>query len=176
MIIGVSGRKRSGKDTFAKRLIEAHGFRRESFADPLRDMAYALNPLVDDVGRLAGVVDAIGWERAKDEHPEIRRLLQRLGTEAGRKVLGKNIWVDTAMRKTADGELVVFTDCRFTNEADAIRERGGHIVRIERPGLADGDAHPSETSLDDYAFDFIVYNDGGLEKLGQAADWVLGRV
>ena len=174
-LIGVSGRKRSGKDSFAERLTAVHGFTRVAFADPMRELALALDPLISEVWRLSELVDAFGWEGAK-ENPEVRRTLQRLGTEGGRKVLGENIWVDTAMRtaRAADGP-VVFTDVRVPNEAEAVKTAGGVVVRIERQGLPTGDTHPSETALDDWRFDFIVHNDSTLEALHAEADRVLSH-
>lgn len=172
-LIGVSGRKRSGKDTFAARLTEAHGFTRIAFADPMRELALALDPLISPGWRLSHIVHAHGWEGAK-ENPEVRRTLQRLGTEGGRKVLGENIWVDTAMRTAhAAGGPVVFTDCRFPNEAHAVRRAGGLVVRIERAGLPNSDPHPSESAIDDWTFDYVVRNDGTIAALHAEADWIL---
>ena len=184
MIVGFSGYLRSGKDTAAQALIE-DGFEHRSFAKALKDMAYALNPIVEVRGvtpplRLAGVVDALGWERAKDAYPEIRALLQRMGTDAGRKVLGENIWVETAIKNwMADGwsENAVFTDVRFPNEADAIRHPlGGMVIRINRPGFEPGpDAHISETALDDYPFDAVIENTGGIDDLYRAVRAAVGE-
>ena len=60
---------------------------------------------------------------------------------------------------------VVFTDCRFPNEAEAILAVGGSVVRILRPGVDTGDTHPSETALDDFEETFTVHNDQGLDHL-----------
>jgi len=110
------------------------------------------------------MVDQHGWDWAKNNVPDVRRLLQRLGTEAGRDILGVNIWVDTAFARV-DNDKVVVTDVRFPNEADGIRQRGGEVVRIERPGVGPRNNHPSETSLLDYEFDVTIYNDGTIEDL-----------
>lgn len=172
-IIGISGYARSGKDTAAAALVAA-GWEQRSFAAKLKAFLYAVNPLIpmpDGTGflRLASLVDAIGWERAKDEHPEVRALLQRTGTEAGRRVLYEDVWVDAALRCLGDTP-VVLADCRFLNEADAIRERGGQIVRIDRPGVGpatdkDGKVHVSEVGLDGYDFDHLIVNNGTVEDL-----------
>lgn len=173
MLIGVSGRKRAGKDAFASRLIEAHGFVRVAFADPLRDFALALDPYIDGSRRLSTIVGSVGWEYAK-EFPEVRRTLQRIGTEAGRKVLGESVWVDLAMRKAAAaGANVVITDCRYPNEAEAIHAAGGIIVRVDRPGIDLTDAHPSEVAMDDWPFDARVINNGTIQGLHACADRIL---
>ncbi len=93
---------------------------------------------------------------------EMRGLMQRLGTECGRELLGDNIWVDTALDNLTPGKYAV-TDCRFLNEARAIRDRGGKMIRIERPGIGPANSHISEKGLDDYYFDHIIYNDGTIE-------------
>lgn len=166
-IVGVAGRKRSGKDTFAERLVSEHGFTRVAFADTMREVALALDPLVgfSTATRLSELVGSIGWERAK-LHPEVRRTLQRLGTDAGRNILGEGIWVDAAMRKVGaiDGPVVI-TDVRFPNEVDAVLKAGGNLVKIERPGSAPSDPHPSETALDDYPFPIVIQNSGTVEDL-----------
>lgn len=193
-LIGLLGKKRSGKDSFASVLLEDFGFQRVAFADPLRDAALALDPfvgptplpgdLVPSYHRLSEVIDALGWERAKDFAPEVRRILQALGTDAIR-TLDDGFWVRMAMQKVAElreptrrwpsGELytpgspVVVTDVRFPNEAEAIRQAGGVLIRVERPGF-DGDGHATETALDGWPEDYVVDNDADLEALrGHAA-------
>lgn len=173
MLIGITGRKQAGKDSFAARLVKAHGFTRVAFADPMREFALALDPLVDSHYRLSEIVYSLGWDVAKESIPEVRRTLQRLGTEAGRIVLGDRVWVDAAMAKidAADGPVVV-TDVRFPNEADAIIAAGGILVRVVRPGHETADVHASETSMDGYPVHVEVTNDGSLEQLWAAADQV----
>ncbi|APC43303.1 hypothetical protein Joe_63 [Streptomyces phage Joe] len=175
LLIGLSGYAGSGKDEAAAALVVG-GWRRDAFADRLRAFLYALDPWVDtwpDVGvvRLSKLVDAYGWDRAKRQFPEVRRLLQRAGTEAGRKVLGAQVWVNALMNDfDAENEALVVTDVRFPNEADAIREAGGVVVRIERPGVGPhtdpgGWVHESDVALDHYDFDVTVKNDGTIEEL-----------
>jgi hypothetical protein len=171
LIIGVSGYLRSGKDSAGQALV-ADGFHHASFAAKLKDFLYAVNPWVEIQGsksfRVRNVVDAHGWEYAKDQFPEVRALLQRVGTDAGRKVLGENVWVDAVMRDLPQRP-VVFTDVRFPNEAKAIQDAGGAVVRITRPGFTPGpDAHVSETALDDFRFDYHVTNSGTLDDLHSA--------
>lgn len=178
-LIGLIGRKRSGKDTFASALAEVGGYTRVAFADPLKQAALALDPIVgpaplpgdcvSSYRRLSEVVEALGWETAKDVVPEVRPVLQRLGTDAIR-ALDDNFWVEAGMERAgAIGGPVVFTDCRFPNEADAIRAAGGFIVRINRDLPDDGDKHPSEVALDDYEADAEYDNNRPLEDMLEAA-------
>lgn len=171
-LIGLTGLARSGKDTAAEALV-ADGWERRAFADSLRSFMYQLNPIVLPAGtRLRSVVNAYGWETAKTSIPEVRELLQRCGTDAGRNVLGENVWVTATLGDLPElhRPSVVVTDVRFPNEADAIRDYGGVVVRIVRPGVtlirdAEGNVHPSETALDDYPIFHVVVNDGTPEDL-----------
>lgn len=177
-IVGLSGFARAGKDEVAKTLVEDFGFIQIGFADKLREMLYALNPIVgfegeplevgiDPVG-VQQVIDRHGWQGYKEtEHSnEIRRLLQRLGTEAGRQTLWDTIWIDAAFAGIPQDAKVVVNDARFFNEFDAIRARGGEIWRIERPGVGPANDHASEMEAIDYPhFQRTLHNSKDLDEL-----------
>lgn len=182
VLVGITGFARSGKDTLAAQMVEKLGFQRGSFADTLRNVLYALNPVIglDATGgstafprfgtagtapvflSVKDVVDEIGWEAAKDEQPVIREYLQRLGTEGGRTHINDSVWVDAVLNKPHAARLVI-PDVRFPNEAEAIKKRGGIIVRIHREGYFPVNAHASETAYSDQ--DFVLDNDGTPEDL-----------
>lgn len=172
MIVGLSGYARSGKDEAAKVLVEEYGFTRIAFADKLRDFLLAVDPIVGidffdhETYRLSDIIKDFGWDGYKEtvDADEIRGLLQRLGTEAGRNVLWDSIWIDAAFHGLDPAGNYVVTDCRFPNEAEAVRERGGSVVRIDRRGVGPANGHASETSLDDYEFDYRIDNSGTLEE------------
>lgn len=172
-VVGLIGKKRSGKDTFAQGLI-ARGATRFAFADPLKEAALELNPLIGPVAlpgelapirdvRLADAVDRLGWEGAK-EIPEVRRTLQQFGI--GIRAIDEAFWVRVTLTRAVvhDGPAVI-TDVRFPNEAKAIADVGGILVRIDRPGLASTDTHISETALDGYPADLTVTNSGTADDL-----------
>ena len=161
MIIGLSGYARSGKDTVASLLPD---YTRRAFADVLRDALYRLNPYVGNGLTVADLVDEYGWEVAKSGD-EVRRLLQVLGTEVGRKMIDNDIWVKMATRDILKEDAIVFTDVRFPNEAEAIKSLGGTVWRIERPGIKAINGHASETAMDDWPFDCTITNSGTLEDL-----------
>lgn len=185
-IIGVLGKKRHGKDTFARRLVEEHGYTRFAFADALRDAALKLDPLIPVEAderhlldwrpagavfvRLSAIVRDIGWERAK-ELREVRRTLQRMGV--GVRDLDPEFWLNVVMLQVdAHSGDVIITDVRFPNEAWAIEARVGDTVRVVNPRVApsaDGE-HISETALDLYQPDHVIMNSGTIEDLHAAAD------
>ncbi|WP_432068240.1 hypothetical protein [Streptomyces sp. C10-9-1] len=182
--VALMGRAGSGKDTVGARLVSRFVFARVAFADPLRDMALSVDPIVssEPTGygplpiRLSDVVRREGWDAAK-RRPEVRRTLQRLGQSVRDQY--EDYWLRLALAKidVADrwGLPVVVTDCRYVNEAEALRERGALLVRIERPGEhgptgEDERTHTSETELDDFPADAVLTNGGSLAELHALAD------
>jgi hypothetical protein len=159
VIIGLNGKKRAGKNTFANALGGTH----LAFGDALKDMALAINPTIGDgygSTDLASLVGGLGWEQAK-EFSDVRRFLQRLGTEGIRNFIGKDAWVQILEPKyqfTHANDLVVITDVRFDNEAASITDAGGWIVEIVRPELEETDSHASENGIDRSFIDFTVTN------------------
>lgn len=164
MIIGLIGYAQSGKDTVASFLVEHYGFTRVAFADPMRTALYKLNPIVKPGLRLADAVDEMGWEKAKVRIPEVRALLQRLGTEVGRDMFGQTFWVDQAAKHMPSGPVVV-TDVRFLNEAQFIKNAAGELWRIERPGFGPVNEHVSESELSGFPVNHIIMNDGDYKDL-----------
>lgn len=126
------------------------------------------------------------------EHMSVREFLQKLGTDAVRDGLHANAWVNALMADYRSEEIVeklsdymsrvtppsnwVITDCRFPNEAQAIKDKGGIIVRIDRTGVAPVNAHPSETSLDNWDFDYKIANVSDLVSLRQSVEVLLNKI
>jgi Domain of unknown function (DUF4406) len=181
LVLGLTGYARVGKDTIAQQFVENQGFERHGFADALKNILYALNPIVSFYGdvlseaelrggscrqRIQELVDPHlnlwsneevgGWEYAKT-HPEVRQLLQRLGTEGGRVALGADVWVKALFSQPTAARVVV-PDVRFENEAAAIRARGGKVIRINREGIGPVNDHVSDQIS--FETDFEVDNDG----------------
>lgn len=139
MIIGVVGFIGSGKGTAADILVEKHGFVKLSFADAVKDATAAI----------------FGWQRSllegdTEESREFRETkdewwsnkfgrdfsprlaLQLMGTEAGRDVFHKDVWVYALERKMEMYQNVVIADVRFPNEIEWLRSKGGFAVRVTR--------------------------------------------
>lgn len=176
MIIGLVGRKQSGKDTCARFLQELSPFTRVAFADKMRKAYYDLNPMVGytlgSPDYLQDIVDAMGWDWAKEHVTEVRRGLQRFGTEMGRENFGSDFWVDLAWEEVSHWEVsnhrknFVITDVRFENEIAKVKAWKGQIWRIERGDQAPDDPndplmnHPSERAWRDTKPDRVIYNPG----------------
>jgi hypothetical protein len=169
-IIGLNGVARSGKDTIGHILHQIYGYRTVSFSDALNKALIALNPWVIESSegwlRYADTIDLLGYEKAK-EIPEVRALLQRMGTEVGRDLLGANIWVDALFRGYNPGDKWAVVNVRFPNEYQAVKDHGGVVWRVDRPGYEAAQGHISDRALDAYSFDHRFYNDGTIGDLAQ---------
>lgn len=166
--VGLAGFARSGKDSVGAVLV-SEGLKRRSFASPMRQALAVLNPSVVTRNGTVSLMDALyllgGWEGLKEHAPEVRGLLQRLGTGVGRDMFGEDFWVGQLFSGLVDGESYVFTDVRFPNEVDAIRGRGGVVWEVRRPGVGAANDHVSENALKDIVFDDVVDNCGSLDEL-----------
>lgn len=174
MLVGFGGYARSGKDTAASILAKEREYEVVGFADPMRAMAAVIDPIVGtslphgNLVRYSEAIKQVGYDEAKALFPEIRRFLQVLGTEAGREILGKNIWVDTALGNMLPCQDYALSDTRFPNELAAIREAGGISIWVDRPGVGPINAHASDNSLGAEDFDTVVTNDGTVDDLAEA--------
>lgn len=158
-IIAFKGKGGSGKSTAAAYLIDK-GYGKTSFAEPLRRMLRALGVTDDE---LVGSLKESPCTALSGRSPRVA--LQLLGTEWGRALdsdFWTNIWRARAKSVLARGIGVVVDDCRFPNEAEAVRAMGGYVIEIINTsappapvGLA---GHASETQ--DFDPDITVINDG----------------
>ena len=140
MIIGFVGFIGSGKDTAADYLVNFHGFRRDSFANTLKDAVAAVFGW-DRVLLEGRTKEAREWREQRDEWwsnrlgKDItpRHILQYWGTEVCRQGFHDDIWIaslENKMRKTGDN--IVISDVRFPNEIKSIKAAGGKVVRVVR--------------------------------------------
>lgn len=133
--------------------------------------------------------DYFNWDGKKDAVG--RTLLQRIGTDVVRATY-PNFWTGIvvglikAFEPYSDFDVALVPDARFPNEVDIALENLENCVaiRIERHNTdgsewinstltEDQRKHPSETSLDGYAFDYVIHNDEGLELLKESAITIL---
>ena len=172
-LIGIGGYASSGKDAVATILEDSHGFYGTFMSQPLNAALCRLNPQVEvrrgEVFRYVDLIAQLGYTKAK-ELPEVRRLLQAMGTEVGRDMFGQTVWIDQlrnylAAQKPDDD--VVVTGIRFPNEASMIRELGGELWWVHRPGYGPVNSHTSDNALTYEDFDRVVMNDGTLDDLEQ---------
>ena len=119
----------------------------------------------------------------------VREFLQKLGTDAVRDKLHTNAWVNALMADYKPGPFYpdvaieehaklpnwIITDTRFPNEAQAIKDKGGIIIRVDRPGVKPINNHPSEVGLDDWKFDYKIANVSDLKSLSLTVRLILEK-
>jgi hypothetical protein len=141
MIIGVCGFIGSGKDTVADYLVNLHQFRRESFANSLKDAVAQVfgweRDMLDGRTRQSREwreqVDPWWAERLGIPNLTPRWILQHWGTEVCRNGFHDDIWIaslENKLRHSLDD--IVISDCRFPNEIKSIQSTGGVIIRVVR--------------------------------------------
>lgn len=168
MIIAITGHKFSGKSTVAMLLHNATGYQVVSFADKLKDITCVLSgctreQLEDyDFKETQLVPDYLRPYCGNAKKPTFRAFLQYFGSEVMRGV-NDNIWIDCTLSNC--GENAIISDCRFPNEAKAIKERGGIVIKVVRPDAKAEDSHQSETRIDEIVPDYTIYNDTTLDNL-----------
>jgi hypothetical protein len=158
-VVGISGRKRCGKDTAADILCEEYGYEKYSFADPIKSACREIFGFDDD--QLYG---------SKKEDPDSywgfspREAMQVFGTDSFRDHFGSDIWVRRLFQRLRLWlpRRAVIPDVRFPNEVEAIQNIGGRVIRIDASvRLGSDDTHPSESSLSSYdGFDHTIDNNG----------------
>ncbi|MFE5093228.1 hypothetical protein ACFRCI_23425 [Streptomyces sp. NPDC056638] len=183
--IGIIGRARVGKDTAGQWLVDNRGYRRVSFADPLKEAALKVDPIIcpdgwpyhDGPVHLSQMVAGMGWEAAKDTYPEVRRFLQELG--AAVRAEDPEFWLRIALRLVTkaneDGVPCVITDVRYPNEAESLRRAGFHLVYIDRPGVPQLN-HESEGALTEEDADYLIHNDGDRAHFLREVENFYGKV
>ena len=118
-----------------------HHFRRESFANTLKDAVAQvfgwdrtmLEGRTKQAREWREQVDPWWADRLSIPHLTPRYILQQWGTEVCRKNFHDDIWIaslENKLRNSQDD--VVISDCRFPNEIQAIKQAGGIVVRVVR--------------------------------------------
>jgi hypothetical protein len=190
VLIAISGAIGSGKSAIAEHLA-ARGFAVVAFADALREEVLARLPktleALHDVERTRDYYgdctapDACIRRMLYETKPRtFRALLQEYGSDV-RRADDPDYWVKRWAQSVSSiaagrpvGEChVVAPDCRFPNEARTVREMGGALWKVERPGYA-GSGHVSETALAHwFDYDAVIVNDGTLLDLHAQVDRLL---
>jgi len=139
MLIGVIGKKNSGKDTLGDFLHHQYGFIKRAFADPIKECCQLLFQFSDDQLHDPLLKETIDprWNQTP------RQIMQRVGTDLFRNHFQQDFWLTLFEQWYANNpqKNVVCTDVRFENEALLIKRLGGILILVERN-------HPPETSID----------------------------
>ena len=179
-IVLISGKARSGKDTFYKIASE---FISGNYKIKCFRFAFA-----DEVKKIA---KELGWNGEKDEKG--RSGLIMIG-DGARRYFDENIWIKKLIKNIRYGHLVendsiiFITDCRYLNEIESLKLYYGlddhkvYTVRINRNNYDNGltpeqQKNESETELDNYdKWDFVIENDGDLKDFETKVIDVINKI
>ncbi|WP_201271833.1 AAA family ATPase [Sinorhizobium meliloti] len=156
-LVALTGAAGSGKSTATRYLVEHHGYTLVKFAGPLKDMCRALG--LDD-RQIEGDLKEVPCDILAGRTP--RHAMQTLGTQWGRDCIAEDFWIRLWKMRAVQHKRVVVDDCRFPNEADAVRKLGGMIIKLEGRGGIAG-SHASEAGCGQH--DAVVTNDGCVTEL-----------
>lgn len=193
-IIGIVGFAGSGKGTVADILVKKHGYTKIAFADSVKDACSAvfgwerklLEGDTSESREFREKTDSF-WSSRLGYDMSPRLALQMMGTEAGRNVFHRDIWIYSIENKILEHEKVVLADTRFPNEISFIRKLYGHVIRVSRGSDPEwwDDAlgenqdnfntpimeqkwpkiHYSEWAWIGTHFDYLLHNEGSLNEL-----------
>lgn len=175
MLIGVLGKKFHGKDTVADYIVKQYGYKKRSFAEPLKQICKILFNFSDE--QLYG-----DKKEEVDERWNItpRKALQHFGYHMRYNVkdlipdVEDKFWIEY-LKKTYDvKDKVVIADVRHQNEVNMIHELGGIVVKVVRDIPSSGDRHISETESDGIKdVDYVLDNSSTLEYLYGQIDSIM---
>ena len=179
-LISITGRAGHGKDVVASMIRKLYPqYEIKRFAGKLKEMVALM---------LGCNVEMLENRSFKEMHLDsysmtVREILQRFGTESVRNNLHQDAWVNALFIDYLPNKVTaglpkypswIIPDTRFLNGADAVKDRGGVIIKVIRPGVKELD-HISEQEIDLITADYIIYNDGSffdLEfKVKKAMEW-----
>lgn len=200
MLIGISGKIGSGKDTLAdmfKLAAPGLNFEVRKYAGKLKEVASLISgiPIEKfedqefkktflssdwDVYHTQYLYDPYMDQQvpmSMNQQMTVRDFLQKLGTDAMRNGLHQNTWINATYADYTPDKNWIITDVRFLNEARSIQNRNGILIRINRvTDNAVGTTHISETALDDFNdWDYVIDNNYGLEDLRIHAEYILKK-
>lgn len=192
--IGLTGYVSSGKTTVATYLEHKYGFQRLHIAETIRDM---LRVMMRARGIDHEMINRYLTGDLKDGVviPEFgvtsRHLQITLGTEWGRRYIDEDIWTDIWVQRSEGIYRPMNDSVRFPNEQRAIKDRGGIVIRVDRPGVGPAKfyhplfkwlhgktgsmigVHPSER-IDRIEADMVIVNDGSIEDLHAKIQEIFG--
>jgi dephospho-CoA kinase len=189
MIVALCGRRRSGKDTVAKYLVEGHGFCHRKISQPLKDALQVL---------FGFEADELETDKKELVHPawgvSPRVLMQYVGTEVFRKDIqrvvpgvGDTFWIkrliEEVRKERGQSPRIVISDLRFMNEYELMRREWGQkliVMRVDRfeggvGAEAETETHVSEREFADIPCDVVLENKGSIDDLCQKAGAAINR-
>lgn len=179
IIIGLAGKRGSGKSTAARYLCEKYGFVEVAFADPIKEIAEVLG--------FDGVRGDLYEKEKVNSRWQVsaREFMQKFGTEVMRETLPvyiptmSNVWIKLAKGRILDckSDRIVVSDVRFIDELKMLTGIGARCYNIHRTrptaliagpstcsaasamSVSDHDAIANHSSEQSLPIDDVIVND-----------------
>ena len=177
-VIGITGYKRSGKDTVGKiikQYCNQQGYkcRKYMLADLIKRTLCKLTGL-----------SITGLENIKDDNiiedpsftyrDALIAFADRYKGKHGKEV-HYNYTKDQILKNQPD--IAIITDIRYPFETELFRgDFNTKIIRVIRPGIKVDNSHSSETSIDDIDPDYIIVNDNDIDVLKNKVHELLNQI
>jgi hypothetical protein len=183
ILIGLVGKKGSGKTVVAEYLRHEHRFFEVKFAGPLKEDLSKMLDIPMDL--IEPETPEMREKREKWIHPvwkmTVRQMLQKFGTDAMRNHFHPDFWIirlDMMLKERFKTGRIVISDVRFKNEITYVLDNGGHIFKVRRPGTDTyEDIHQSEVDLDYHHFPHhVLDNTSSFEYLYKQIDLLIGEL
>jgi len=178
-IIGVTGNKYNGKDTFADYLVLHYGYTKIAIADPIKEICKIMFNFNDEqlYGNLKEEIDPL-W------NIKPRNAFQFIGTDLIRNQISQlipnitdNFWIYVIKNKILkENKKFIISDIRYENEVKMIKELNGVIFRIIKPDIINNDLHSSEINIQNLNIDYEIYNDSDLENFYDKIDKLFSAI
>lgn len=197
--IGLGHYKRTGKDTFANYLLKDL----QSHKVPVKKVSFAwkLKQIAHELYGWAGLrepefYDTLEGEKLREvklerlcceEHREglsPRDIWIYMGTNAIREQVYQKTWLNYALMTDFNVKVVIIPDVRFPNEAQGIKDCGGILIKVVRPGYGPDERdcpdhlNPDKALLDYTEWDYVLGASGDIRDLGEQAtqfsNWIFG--
>lgn len=181
IIVGFIGPSGCGKDTASDYICEKYGFKKMSFAEPLKKMVKECFILTEEqcYGDKKDMIDE-RWGCSP------REIFQVLGTEFAQymlpellpslkdKVDKRCFWVKHLMEriKKEHNHCIVISDVRFKHEVEFLLKENTYLFRIERPNVKETHPHQSEEewkTIDESKI-ILITNEGTTKDLYKKLD------
>lgn len=182
-VVGITGKAGTGKDTVANYLVNEHGFKKDSFAAPLKRLVGDIFCVPDRILNPITEEDRLRREQPMDEWPQftVRKLLQFIGTELFRNHVDRDVWVKSLCQRIMNDShpLYVISDVRFPNELDVLKNIFGDdciaicMVRNGCSGDTRGGISAHESEAYNLSCDYEIDNNGSFSELYEKIDGII---
>jgi hypothetical protein len=177
-IIGLGHYSRTGKDTFANAFVGYMETYAPLVAVTKQSLAWKLKKITHELYAWAGLRDPEYYETKEGASARLVVLPTlgmspvevwvSFGTKAVRDNVYDRTWLDYLLKSDLGVDILVIPDVRFPNEAEAIKEAGGTLIKIVRPGYGPLNTVADRALVGYGGWDYVIGADGKIETLN---DW-----